>query len=135
MSTISTGAEVVTDWTSENGNLEDKAMDLWALRRAVVLLIVRRWCGTMSCLSSEATDSISESGMSSCSSFSPSSSNWAPPSAWSISDSDSEVSLSSSLDVSNCCRGQQHSSHRVPLLHYLRNPSILLVGFPLFRAF
>lgn len=40
-------------------------MRLWAARRAVVLFMVRRWCGMMSPFSSEARLATSERGMSS----------------------------------------------------------------------
>ncbi len=50
------------------------AIDFWALRRAVVLLIVRRWRGITSASSEEGRESISDKGISSASSSSPSSS-------------------------------------------------------------
>ena len=58
----------------EKGREVEGAMDLWAARRALVLLIVRRWWGRISAFSSEARDSMSERGMSSSSEASSSSS-------------------------------------------------------------
>ncbi len=54
-------------WCSEKGEGKGAEMDLWARRRATVLLMVRRWWGRMSAFSSEGRESMSERGMSSSS--------------------------------------------------------------------
>jgi hypothetical protein len=66
---------VVTDWWMEKGKVDiGSAIRLCAACKAAILLIVRRWYGVISPLSSELSDSMSESGISSSSSPSSSSS-------------------------------------------------------------
>ena len=67
-----------------------------AERRAVVLLIVRRWCRRISPLSSEARDSISERGISSSSFWESSSESCSSSSSF----SELELSVSLRRDVS-----------------------------------
>ena len=62
-SDIAIGSGVTVIWLAVNGKLEGRAIDLSALSSAEVLLMVRRWWGRMSALSSEARESMSERGM------------------------------------------------------------------------
>ena len=64
---METGAAETRVWCSEKGKGEGAEMNLWARRRAAVLLMVRRWWGRMSAISSEGRESMSERGMSSSS--------------------------------------------------------------------
>jgi len=76
---MDTGVEVVMDWCSEKGNLEmGKDMRLRAAVSAVVLFMVRRWCGIRSSFSSSSRSSRSDMGMSSSSPSSSSSSTSEP---------------------------------------------------------
>lgn len=68
MSSITTGSAVVTDWCMEKANFGmSSAIRLCAACKAGMLLIVRRWNGTTSSLSSSSSDSMSDKGMSSAS--------------------------------------------------------------------
>ncbi len=71
MSGMETGVEVMIVWCLEKGSVEGgRAMDFWALSRAVVLLMVRRCWGIRSASSEEGRESTSESGIPSSSSLS-----------------------------------------------------------------